>query len=120
MKNHNLKKKISSFFTQTNTEIYAQLTPSDLIKEFEDSDFTVQQVYQTLRNLDAGTAPDIDEFSNIILCEIASALAEPLTYLFNLCLKSGESPSARKNAIIRPVYKNGSKSHFKNYIPTSY
>ena len=54
-----------------------------------------------------------------MLCELASVLAGPLTYLFNLCLSSGKCPSAWKRTIIRPLYKNGSKSHFNNYRPIS-
>jgi hypothetical protein len=54
-----------------------------------------------------------------MLRELAPVLAEPLTYLFNLCLSSGVCPSAGKKAVITPLYKNGSKSQFHNYRPIS-
>ena len=118
--NHNFNKittfhKIfGSVFTQTCTDTYAQFTLADLTKEFDDSDFLVQQVYQTLQNLDSGKVPDIDGFSNT--SKLASVLAEPLTYLFNPCLLSAKHASAWKKAII---IQEWFKVHFKNYRPIS-
>ena len=46
-------------------------------------------------------------------------LTKPLTYLYNLCLASGTCPLAWKKAIIKPLYKSGTKTQFKNYRPIS-
>ena len=51
--------------------------------------------------------------------ELAIVLTEPLTYLYNLCLVSGTCPLAWKKAIIKPLYKSGTKTQFKNYRPIS-
>ena len=51
--------------------------------------------------------------------ELAIVLTEPLTYLYNLCLASGTCPLAWKKGIIKPLYKSGMKTQFKNYRPIS-
>jgi len=51
--------------------------------------------------------------------ELATVLTEPLTHLYNLCLASGTCPLAWKKAIIKPLYKSGTKTQFKNYRPIS-
>ena len=59
MKNNNFSiRYFVQFLQNTHTETRARFTPPDLTKEFCDLNFTVKQVYQTLRNLDPGKDQD--------------------------------------------------------------
>ncbi|XP_065581727.1 uncharacterized protein LOC136041100 [Artemia franciscana] len=71
--------------------------------DFDDSDFDDQQVFEVLKHLDTNKSPDIHEFSNYMIRELATVLTEPLTYLYTLCLASGTCPMAWKKAIIKPL-----------------
>ena len=108
------------FFTRLHSE-----TPIDpnfstnFTIDFDDSDCDDQQVFEVLKHLDTNKLLDIHEFSNHMIRELATVLTDPLTYLYNLCLASGSCPLAWKKAIIKPLYKSGTKTQFKNYRPIS-
>ncbi|XP_065564191.1 uncharacterized protein LOC136029615 [Artemia franciscana] len=64
----------------------------DILVPFDDSGFSLTEVYTILIKLDTSKAPDIDGFSNIMTRQIAQEIAEPLTYIFNLSLAHGLCP----------------------------
>ena len=61
----------------------------------------------------------IDKISTQILVGTYSNIIEHLTFFFNLCLHSAVFPDLLKIAIIKPIYKSGSKEEFTNYRPIS-
>ena len=87
--------------------------------DFDDFDFDDQQVFEVLKHLDTNKLPDIHEFSNHMIQELGIVLTEPLTYLYNLYLISDTCPLVWKKAIIKHLYKSGTKTQFKNYRPIS-
>ncbi|XP_065562443.1 uncharacterized protein LOC136028527 [Artemia franciscana] len=91
----------------------------DILVLFDDSGFSLTEVYTILIKLDTSKAPDIDSFPNIMIRQIAHEIAEPLTYIFNLSLAHGLCPSGWKKALVKPLHKSGSRSDFKNYRPIS-
>nr|CAI5821968.1 unnamed protein product [Callosobruchus analis] len=57
----------------------------------------------------------LDSIPSFFLKDCASILSDPLTYLFNLSLKSATFPSKWKLSKIVPVVKKGVRSHVENY-----
>ena len=90
---------------------------SDILAPFDDSDFSLTEVYAILKKLDMSKAQDIDGFLNIR--QIAHEIAGPLTYIFNLSLAHGLCPSGWKEALVKPLHKSVNKSDFKSYRPSS-
>ena len=90
------------------------IASSDILVPFDDSDFSLTEVYTILIKLDTSKAPDIDGFPTIMIRQIAHEIAEPLTYIFKLSLAHGLCPSGWKNVLVKPLHKSGSKSDFRN------
>ena len=85
--------------------------------QYDDSDVAPELVQKIIRELSVDKALDIDGVSNVIMRELASSLAAPLAFLFNLCLESGKCPAAWKKAVIKPLHKGGPRLDFTNYRP---
>ena len=62
----------------------------------------------------------IDDIRPKILQSSASALAQPLHYLFSLSVTNHEIPAEWKIHSIVPVYKVGDKTLAGNYRPISF
>ena len=60
-----------------------------------------------------------DEISSHILKLSAPFIISPLTYICNAALNSGIFPDILKYAIVKPIFKNGSKQDISNYRPIS-
>ena len=46
-------------------------------------------------------------------------LAHPLSMIFNVSMSSGEVPRDWKEALIKPIFKKGSRAKASNYRPIS-
>lgn len=79
----------------------------------------VDQVYRVLKRLDATKGAGYDGLPSVFVVRCASALAKPLSMIFNCSLRSGSYPTAWKTALIVPLYKSGDASSVKNYRPIS-
>ena len=60
-----------------------------------------------------------DEISINVIKKVIEYIAEPLSFIFNLCLSEGIFLNRMKTAKVCPVYKSGSKTEFTNYRPIS-
>ena len=60
-----------------------------------------------------------DEISINVIKKVIEYIAEPLSFIFNLCLSEGIFLNRMKTAKVCPVYKSGSKTEFTNYGPIS-
>ena len=58
-------------------------------------------------------------YSPFLVKQLVSAFADPLALLFSSFLSIGKIPSARKRAIIAPIFKKGASSNPANYRPVS-
>lgn len=74
-------------------------------------------VNQYLDKLSNDTFPGPDGIPEFILKNCSSALAAPLSSLFNQSISSGIFPTIWKNAFIRPTHKKGPKNDVANYRP---
>ena len=71
--------------------------------------FTVDEVFDALKNLDASKSPGPDEILPIFLKSCCNELAPVLCGLFNFFIQKGQVPKAWKEANVVPVYKGGDK-----------
>ena len=75
----------------------------------------VESIIKSLKPVAGG----IDKISTEILLLTYQEILDHLTFFFNLCLRSAVFPDQLKIAIIKPIYKNGSRHVFNNYRPIS-
>lgn len=75
----------------------------------------VHQVIKEMRNVGAG----IDDISGNIFKKTYSSITEQLVHLINICLNEGIFPENLKRAVVKPMYKSGSKNSMNNYRPIS-
>lgn len=74
-------------------------------------------VKNIITNMKSSKAPGIDaiRIQDLQLCK--SKLAPALVKLINTSIKNGVLPQGLKTSIIRPIYKGGAHSDYKNYRP---
>ena len=82
-------------------------------------DISPADVFKTLSTLNVDKSSGTDLLSPRILKSCATALAEPLSRLFSICLSGGSIPSDWKFHQITPIFKSGDKSLVINYRPIS-
>ncbi|XP_055854501.1 uncharacterized protein LOC129918156 [Episyrphus balteatus] len=77
---------------------------------------TVLEILSSL-NDDCSVGPD--GVPPILLKNCRNSLSKPLTYLFELSIKSGKFPIIWKSSFLIPIFKKGDKTDIKNYRPIS-
>jgi hypothetical protein len=80
---------------------------------------TPTEVQKILKSLDVGKANGSDGVSNRLLKETATAIASPLTNLFNKSFEMAMVPRQWKQSNICPIHKKEDKTNIKNYRPIS-
>ena len=60
-----------------------------------------------------------DNISNKLIKSAGHILVKPLTVIVNQSLHTGTYPSQLKLSRVKPLFKNGNKTHFNNYRPIS-
>ena len=60
-----------------------------------------------------------DELSTQVIKLSVPFIISPLTHICNAVLSSSVFPDRLKYAIVKPIFKNGSKSDISNYRPIS-
>ena len=83
--------------------------------------FTVDEVLEALKNLDASKSPGPDEILPVFLKSCCNELAPILCDLFNFFVQKGKVPKAWKEANVVPIYKGGikPKDDVGSYRPVS-
>ena len=76
-------------------------------------------VYKELCELNISKATGIDGFKPKFLKDGADVIKGPVTHIINLSLESGLVPNGLKSAIVKPLYKKGSRLDVGNYRPVS-
>jgi hypothetical protein len=78
---------------------------------------TIADIEQAIKGLKPTSSAGFDQIPTFIVKDCSAALIEPLTFLFNLSLKSGIFPSRWKFSKITPIFKSGDISITSNYRP---
>ena len=84
-----------------------------------DLQFDEFTVYKKLIALKVNKSPGPDSIHPMFLSRTATAIAKPLSILFNCSYNEGRLPQDWKNAVISPIFKKGRKSDPENYRPIS-
>ena len=102
-----------SFFCHSSSAVppFGNISSSELSPDASLStiDITEADVYKVLSELDASKAKGIDGLGPNVLKSSASALYEPLCYLFNLCISTNNLPTEWKIHAISPIFKSGDR-----------
>ena len=80
---------------------------------------TPLEILNRINSLKNSKSCGLDKISSYFLKVAANALAFPLSYLFNFCLKLGIFSDCLKIAKVIPIFKSGNKSDTTNYRPIS-
>ena len=125
---HDIAKSFNEYFTSIGSTLANKIpqTPNlalqDLAPPQESFRFQEIQINFTrkeLKNLQLHKATGIDGIGSRLLKEGADELAEPLTYLYNLSIKTSKVPEDWKQAKVTPIYKEGPSNLQENYRPIS-
>lgn len=90
----------------------------------QDSSFQLREVGQTvvlkaIHDLNTTYSKDIYNLDTAFLKKYSSILAQPLTHLINISIKSGQFPDGWKTAQVIPLLKSGDAEIISNYRPIS-
>lgn len=80
-----------------------------------DVQFSVVEVVKAIEELDVDKGPGMDGIPPLLLKNCSTALASPITSLFNRSLHDRMFPVAWKSASIIPIYKSGNCNRVTNY-----
>ena len=86
---------------------------------FEFTDISVEDVFSAIMKLNNSACTDVNEINARIFKLAAPYICEPLTYVYNCCIKEGCFPDTFKYTKVIPVYKRGDKTAYENYRPIS-
>lgn len=91
----------------------------DISREDEIPEILTSETKQMLKQINKNKVAGPDRIENDILKRCAEVLAQPLTDLFNLIVKTGEVPSQWRLAEIILIHKKGDRKNLNNFRPIS-
>jgi hypothetical protein len=80
---------------------------------------STHEIKNIIKSLKSKNTYGYDKLSNKLIKLILPYITSPLVYICNAVLKSGIFPDRLKYAIVKPIYKKGSKTDMSNYRPIS-
>jgi len=109
----------SSVFVSDNNILpaFPQRVPDDC--ELSNVEFTPDVVFRHLSELNAKSGGGPDGLTSVLLINVASTLAQPLSLLYTASFELSAIPDIWKAAIVTPVFKKGSPTAASNYRPIS-
>src|SRR5215510_4712272 len=85
---------------------YPESTP--VMKLIPVSEIEVRDIIKSLKNKNSS---GYDGISNNMLKYCVNEISKPLTYIFNLSLRTGVFPERFKHAVVQPIHKKGAQIH---------
>ena len=76
-------------------------------------------VSKSIKKLNPKKATGVDQLPAKLIKAGSTALADPISTVFNLCAINYQFPNALKSAQVRPIYKKDDPFVKKNYRPVS-
>jgi hypothetical protein len=113
-----LAKQFSSVFVEDDGLKPPICSPS-IPDTFDHIRFPVEEVYLSLKGLKARFSITPDNLPSVLLKNLATPLAQPLSDIFNLSMFLGEVPQVWKKSFIIPIPKNGYSSNPADFRPIS-
>jgi len=80
---------------------------------------STHEIEKIIRSLESKTSSGYDELSIQVIKLSLPFVISPLTFICNSVLNSGIYPNRLKYAIVKPIFKKGSKQDISNYRPIS-
>ena len=114
----NIGQKLANEIPQTGKS-FTDFMGEKMHQNFVFDCITENNILTTLSKLKPKYSSGRDKISTVLLKEIMPVIIKPVTYLFNLSLKTGYIPPDYKCAKIIPIYKSGPMDRFDNYRPIS-
>ena len=109
----------SKKFGITSVRNYYQTILNQLPFKFKFSNVTEDLVFKLLNDVNPDKAAGIDNLSGKFLKDGSSILARPISKICSLSIKYSLFPTDCQIAKLKPLFKNGSTIHPKNYRPIS-
>ena len=81
--------------------------------------FTEQEVIQVLQSIEPKKSSGLPHISNVALKPVLKILAEQMTFISNLSVKTQTFPESWKKALVIPIPKKGDLSSVTNFRPIS-
>ena len=114
----NVGNNLAQQFPNTNTQFDHYL--GDPVPEsFFWLPITRVEIENVLKGSNRKKACGHDNVPMNLICDAAEYISQPLSFIFNLSLQSGQFPSCLKIAKVSPVYKKGAKNEPDNDRPIS-
>jgi hypothetical protein len=119
---------VNSFFVNIGKSLAEKYNTQSLTPTFPDKihphsfvllDTDTDEIYSLIFKLKSDSSVGRDNISAVILKRFNTILVPPITYIFNLALRSGKFPKKLKLAEVHPVYKSGNRDCVNNYRPIS-
>lgn len=83
------------------------------------ANLTKDELESTINSLKNKKSHGFDEISPFLFKKIAENLLDPLLFLINMCLQTGNFPDVLKTSIVSPIFKKGDQSNIENFRPIS-
>lgn len=78
--------------------------------KLDDIQFSAEKLHRVIKRMKGKMTCDPDGYSPYLIKQIITALAGPLSLLFNSFFSIKDIPSSWRKAIITPIYKKGPSS----------
>ena len=88
-------------------------------KSFNVSRVSEDFVYKELCNLNINKSTGIDGIKSKFLKDGANVIKSSITHIINLSIETGTVPDELKYAVVKPLFKKGSRLEVGNYRPVS-
>ena len=122
-----IAKAFNNYFASIGTDMAGQIAKEDGYEEYLKrwtvhipiAELAEEQVELIMKNQQPKLSCGVDNINNKIVKLCHKELAEPMTMIINLSIRTGRVPLAYKRARIIPLYKKGPPNQCGNYRPVS-